>query len=322
MTALFLAAACDTIESMRYDPTPIAIILTSTAAPTEAPSPTATITPTRAPTATPTPLPTRPAYALPCDTTEGTMLDISDNPSALAQENLRYRVYVPPCYFETQQRYPLLILLHGLSYDESQWEDLGIEQTLNTAISSGRLAPMIVAMPYFGTIGQLNNFASDVNYERIIIEELLPDLQSNLCIMPSRQFRAIGGISRGGFWAYSIGLRHLDLFGRIGGHSAYFPGGIDEGYDPLVLAQDAQKLQRNQVALWLDNGGRDSAAASVREMSDILRDENVTVRHIVYPLGEHNNDYWGAHIDEYLAFYGEDWPTDYTDLPSCNADVS
>ena len=31
--------------------------------------------------------------------------------------------------------------------------------------------------------------------------------------------QAIGGISRGGFWAYHLGLRFADMFVAIGGHS-------------------------------------------------------------------------------------------------------
>ena len=42
------------------------------------------------------------------------MVAFNDFKSKTANENLKYIVYIPPCYLQTQKRYPYVILLHGL----------------------------------------------------------------------------------------------------------------------------------------------------------------------------------------------------------------
>jgi len=59
-------------------------------------------------------------------------------------ENLRYRVYVPPCYQESGRRYPYLILLHGAASREDQWENLGVTLAADQGFTLGVLPPMII----------------------------------------------------------------------------------------------------------------------------------------------------------------------------------
>jgi predicted alpha/beta superfamily hydrolase len=86
--------------------------------------PTATPTPTRTPFPTETPDYTATPTAFPCGEGSGQIISIDRFSSEQTSENLRYKVYVPPCYLETQKRYPVVLLLHGLSYKETHWLDL------------------------------------------------------------------------------------------------------------------------------------------------------------------------------------------------------
>lgn len=315
-----LLVACDGLA--RYEPTPVALVITGI--PSLTPLPTITQTPTL----TRTPLPTATAYVtitptpFPCDETAGQIINFKDNLSAIADENIRYLVYVPPCYFQTQKRFPAVYLFHGLSYREQQFLDLGIENALNIGILNGTLAPMIVVMPYLATIGQVDQFPPDPSFERVILEEILPDVERNFCTISNREHRAIGGISKGGFWAYSIAMRHPDLFSKVGGHSAYFPNdpvSIPPPFNPLELASDDTALldASTRLNMYLDNGASDASGRSEQLFSSRLTERGIPHTYIVNPIGEHNNDYWSAHIGEYVAFYGEGWQTQYAQLPSC-----
>ncbi|MCU0511454.1 MAG: esterase family protein [Anaerolineae bacterium] len=313
-----LLMGCDPLAP--YDPTPVAIVITSpptaTVPPTATPTP--TLTPTLPPTATPELLPTPTLF--PCDEQTGQVIEFDDNLSAIADENLRFRVYVPPCYFSTQRRFPLVILLHGLSYREEQWEDLGMLDALDAGILAGELPPMLLVMPYLGSIGQFNQFPPDPSYERVILEELLPQVERNFCVWSRPAYRAIAGISRGGFWAYSIALRHPDIFGVAAAHSGYFPndtGEIPPPFNPLELALNSPALQEAGLRLYLDNGAGDSAGPSVQLLSSRLTQRSIQHTYVVNPTGEHDNTYWGSQVREYLAFYGRTWSRDYNALPSC-----
>lgn len=314
---LLIVVGCDPLAP--YAPTPVAIVITSEPTLTVEPTiiPTATLTRTPLPTSTPdfTPTPT----AFPCESDSGEVIDITDNRSPTAGENLRYRVYIPPCYRETQKRFPLLVLLHGLSYREQQWEDLGLIDALDQGIRLGVAAPMVVVMPYMGQIGQNNRFPPDPSYETVILDELLPAMQRDFCIWESPDYRAIGGISRGGFWAFSIAMRHPDIFGIVGGHSAYFPNtnDIPPAFNPLELALNSSFLEEDTLRMYLDNGASDSSGPSQSLFSSRLTERGISHRYIIHPTGEHNNEYWSAHVSEYVLYYSETWPKSYDALPSC-----
>lgn len=317
ITLVFVLTAC---EPFLYAPTPVTILITVPPTATLSPTPTVTpsITPTTAPTATPF-VPT--ATPFPCDEESGMFIDVDDNASEIARgENLRYRVYLPPCYQSTQKRFPIVYLLHGLSFREEQWEDLGINTALDQGIRAGALPPMILVMPYLGELGQFNTFPPDASYEGFVLEELLPEVERSFCVIGNSDHRAIGGISRGGFLAYSIAMRNPDLFGIVGGHSAYFPinsGDIPPAFNPIELALNEGFLQEIDLRMWLDNGAGDSASSSQQLFSARLTQRNVEHTYVVHPTGEHNNDYWSAHISEYLTFYGREWEKDYGQLPDC-----
>ncbi len=313
---LLLLTGCD---PMAPRATPFPVVVTSDVSPTPIAA-TPTLRPTRTPPPTLTPnLPATPT-AFPCDQDSGEIIEFTDNRSDVAGgENLRYRVYVPPCYYETQLRFPYVILLHGLSYREQQWEDIGAINALEQGIRLGALPPMILVMPYFGSIGGRNTFPPDRSYETHILDELIPDIERDFCTWNTREHRAIGGISRGGFWAYSVAFRHPDIFGIVGGHSAEFPGlaAVPAAFNPITIAQNSSLLPEANLRMYMDNGSGDAAAFSQRELSDALRERSITHRYVINPVGEHNNEYWSSHVSEYMAFYGEEWPEGYGTQPSC-----
>jgi enterochelin esterase-like enzyme len=314
---VFVLAAC---EPLSYNPTPIMVVITE--APTETMIPTSSPTPTITPTASPSLTPFTPSPTpFPCTEETGQFNDIDDNPSEIGRgENLRYRVYVPPCYFSTQKRFPVAYLIHGLSFREEQWEDLGINTALEQGIRIGAMPPMILVMPFMGNLGQRNSFPPDPSYEGFILEELMPAIERNFCTIENPEHRAIGGISRGGFWAFSITMRHPDIFSIVGGHSAFFPndaGEIPPAFNPLELALNESFLQSIDLRIWLDNGVADSVGSSQQLFSSRLTQRNIDHTYVVHPSGKHDNSYWEAHIQEYLTFYGRTWERDYGLLPNC-----
>lgn len=309
-----LVAACDPMAPVA---TPQIIVVT--AEPTATPAATATPSPTRTPVPSPTPDFTATPTPFPCDE-EGRLLESGPNRSAIAREDLPYMVYVPPCYRESQRRFPLVVLLHGLQERQTQWVRLGLESALNQGIRLGTLPPMIVVMPYLGSIGVRNSFPPDPSYETVILEELLPAIERDFCVYQNRAYRAIGGISRGGFWAYSIALRNLDLFGAVGSHSGFFPDDnreVPAAFNPTDIARNSTLLPGANLRLYLDNAARDDAGLGQKTLSDRLAARGIPHNYVINTVGGHDNDYWASHITEYLTFYGSGWPRSFGDLPSC-----
>ncbi len=217
--------------------------------------------------------------------------------SSISSHERKYTIYLPPCYQATDASYPLLLLLHGSDADDSQWTRLGFLNALETAIQQDSAPPMIVLMPYGGSIANKNNF-NGISFDRILLD-LLSQVEERY---RTNGRRAIGGISRGGFWAFHLGLRFADEFVAIGGHSPYFDRDHAEPADnPLDLAESLSR--DTHLQLWMDRGTNDHAADGIDRMHVILRNGGVPHDYVVQPGGDHSEATWRRHIEDYLSFY-------------------
>ncbi|MCY4144838.1 MAG: CapA family protein [Chloroflexi bacterium] len=217
--------------------------------------------------------------------------------SRITSRDRQYTVYLPPCYAAGSAAYPVLLLLHGSNADDSQWARLGFIDALEAGIRAGSAPQMIVLMPYGGAEANQNRFDT-TSYDRIALDFLA---QMSIRYRGSGA-QAIGGISRGGFWAYQIGLRHADDFVAVGGHSPYFDRAhVAPDHNPLHIAE---ALAREAYPrLWLDRGTADHAVTGVEQMRVILERVNAPHEYAVYPGGAHSEDSWAQHVGEYLDFY-------------------
>ncbi len=312
LLASSLIAACDPLAP---EPTPIVIVLSPT--PTRTPLP----TPLPEPTETPTPeIPTEIPTATPwvCGENQGQIVNLTFS-SKVARADEHYRVYLPACYGETTKRYPYVILMHGSDADQTQWtEQLTVQNALEAGLVAKVLPPMILVMPEGGDLQNTNVFKAGASWETLVIDELMPEVERNFCTWNAREGRAIGGISRGGFWAFEIAFRHFDLFGAVGGHSPFFdPDIAPPAYNPLSLAKTVQFPPGLQPRIWLDAGKDDYARPNVEVFQKTLAGRNIDPGYTMNPTGKHEVKYWAEHVSEYLSFYGQTWPRNIEDLPSC-----
>jgi enterochelin esterase-like enzyme len=315
LAAGLLAGLIVACEPLAPEPTPVVIVLSST--PTRPPVPTATPPPTD--TSTPPP-PTETPTATPwvCTETQGQVLTLSF-PSKIARTEVHYRVYLPPCYGSTTRRYPYVILMHGSDADHTEWTDqLNIQGALDTGLATKSLPPMILVMPEGGVLANTNVFRDGASWDNVVVNELMPEIEKNFCTWNTRDGRAIGGISRGGFWAFEIAFRRPDMFGAIGGHSPFFdPQIAPPAYNPLSLAKTVQFPPGLQPRIWVDTGKDDYARPNIDVFQKTLANRNIDPGYTMNPTGQHDVAYWAAHVSEYLAFYGQTWPRNVMDLPSC-----
>jgi len=225
--------------------------------------------------------------------------------SQIAQTDMYYSVYTPACYAQSAATYPALYLMHGSNEDDGQWVRLGLPQVLDQGIAEGTLPPMIVVMPFGEWIANENQFDA-VSWENVFLTELMPLVESAYRIDARREKRAIGGISRGGFWALEIAFRHPDLFNAVGGHSAFLDlGNAPEAYNPLDLALNAPDIDTLRIAL--DRGKDDYAASGLDLLDERLAERDIPYQYTIYPEGQHYFTYWQQHVREYLDFYAANW---------------
>jgi enterochelin esterase-like enzyme len=233
---------------------------------------------------------------------------------------LVYDVYLPPCYYETGRRYPFVLLMHGADQDEKIWTDaLKIGAALEAGLALKALPPFVLVMPRGGELANLNIFRAGAGWESVILDELLPHVEQNLCTWNERDGRAVGGISRGGFWAFVFAMRHPELFGAVGGHSPafYWQNNAPAAYNPLYMARDQEFPPGLLPRMWVDIGADDRGRETAQEFQQMLAARGIEIDFTLNPAGDHTAAYWAEHISEYLTFYAQTWPRNVQDLPSC-----
>ena len=226
---------------------------------------------------------------------------------------MRYRVYLPPCYGGDGRVYPTLYLFGGNVHDEAFWDRLGIDETAEAAIAAGRIPPLLIVMPDNGWLANTTT-SGPTSYEGFVLNELIPHIESQYCAWPAREGRAVGGVSRGGYWSLMMAFRRPDLFRSTGAHS---PALIDSfagaAEDPRVTGA-ANPL--GDLRIWVDIGERDPYLVDARPLHDALTAAGVAHEWRVNP-GIHDEAYWTAHLDEYVTWYAAGFPADRAALPDC-----
>jgi enterochelin esterase-like enzyme len=228
-------------------------------------------------------------------------VETQKNP-AEAGEITEYIIYLPPCYGNPpEQRYPVLFLLHGMHNTDQQWVRIGAPAAADVLIQSGKAAPFIIVMPNEKHSKQPID-QSDFGKE--LINNLVPWIDSHYATCGDRECRAIGGLSRGADWALRIGLSYRQTFLSVGTHS------LSPIFHDLDHIQDWINLPSAYPypRLWLDSGTYDQSLPDARLVEKTLTQNNIPHTWQTF-TGAHNEDYWKAHILDYLSWYVKGWDT-------------
>lgn len=155
-------------------------------------------------------------------------------------EQKRAFVYTPAEYSKNaKKKYPVLYLQHGWGEDETAWSNQGCAHLImDNLIAEGKCKPFIIVMTYgmtngarYGTIGSF----SPKDFETVLVDELIPYVDSHFRTLANKQNRAMAGLSMGGMETKSITLARPDTFDYWG----LFSGGT---YAPSDLKNVKPKL--------------------------------------------------------------------------------
>ena len=133
--------------------------------------------------------------------------------SAILGKEVEYNIYLPADYDKSTRSYPVLYLLHGYSDDETGWTQFGETQGIaDKAIQSGDASPMIIVMPDGGVSWYINSFDGKVKYEDFFVKEFIPFIDANYHTRAKKNYRAIAGLSMGGFGTFTMATKYPELF--------------------------------------------------------------------------------------------------------------
>lgn len=281
-------------QPLAATPTPAPVEPSVPASPVPSATAAATLTAQPSPTITP----------IACSAAPGRVEQVSRAGGA----PLDYRIYLPPCYDLLADRsYPVLYILHGQTYNDDQWDRLGIDEAAEELILSRAVPPFIIVMPLEAET-LADPFAT--RFGSHLAEELVPWVDAQYATCPERDCRAIGGLSRGGAWALNTGFTYWELFDSIGLHST--PPFLNDGYRLSDWLRDIPEGQLPR--LWLDTGKQDWWLKYTVDFEDLLVRLNVPHEWYLFN-GTHDEVYWSAHVGDYLAWYTAPWLDRFPKLP-------
>jgi enterochelin esterase-like enzyme len=220
--------------------------------------------------------------------------------SELMNGELYVSVYFPPCYDEERaQGYPVLYLLHGQTFDDQMWLDLGAGQAADELIADGQAQPFLMVMPYEEFYYRQ---PETTNFPQALTDEIIPFVDQTFNTCGERACRALGGISRGASWALRLGLQQWELFGSFGAHSLpTFRGDLGSlpGWLEALPTDDAPRI-------YLDTGRFDPEVKTAYRVEQVLNEKGF-MHEWHLNEGRHNTEYWTVHLREYMQWYAAGW---------------
>ena len=256
--------------------------------------------------------------------------------SKILQKTVRYTIYLPFDYNTSQRSYPVVYLLHGYSDDDIGWTQFGEDNFIaDQEIASGKIPPMILVTPDAGTSWYINNYDGSVRYEDFFFKEFIPYIESHYRIRAGKSFRAVAGLSMGGYGALVYAMKHPELFVSCAPMSAairtdqqiinfspqrwkviesvvYGPGlkGKERltklliENDPLHLVQTADVKKLKSVKYYIDCGDNDHVTIGNSTLH-ILMTEHHIPHTFIMRHGRHNWTYWRSGLPDALEFIGK-----------------
>ena len=138
--------------------------------------------------------------------------------SAAVDRRMKFDIVLPQGYHQSSDSYPVVYLLHGYMQNYTIWG-----RNLAAAFYARNLNELILVLPDGGNSWFINYASNEDgqlnNWEDHIVEDVISYVDANYRTEARREGRAIAGLSMGGFGAYSLGLRHPELFVSIGSTS-------------------------------------------------------------------------------------------------------
>lgn len=248
--------------------------------------------------------------------------------SSILGKDVAYSIYLPDDYETSNRNYPVLYLLHGWTDDEASWIQMGdMKRIADQAIHENLAVDMIIVMPNAWETWYVNSFDGKERYEDMFFEELIPEIEKSYRARPLKQYRAIAGLSMGGYGALLYSLRHPDAFVACAPLSAaiytdeimeknkdnyrgdlfnklYGKGNVTDHWHSnsvIHLLESLKEENRPKVYYYMDCGDEDTLLHGNNLIHEIMQKKGIKHEFRVRD-GGHTWTYWRTALPEVLRF--------------------
>lgn len=275
--------------------------------------------------------------AISCFAQSGLLKESLKVKSTILSKEMEYSIYFPADYETSNRRYPVLYLLHGYGDDETGWTQFGEAHLIcDRSVQAGELAPMIIVMPDAGVTWYINNYDGKVKYEDYFIKELVPHIDETYRTRPTKQYRAVAGLSMGGYGTLIMATKHPDMFSSaaplsagvftdeeiVAGNAELWQKVLGDLYGKkdltgksrltdhyqknsiLKIIETANADELKKVRYYIDCGDKDFLIKGNMALHGAMIDKKIPHEFRVRD-GVHNWTYWRTALPEVLKFVSE-----------------
>ena len=250
--------------------------------------------------------------------------------SEVLGRSVKYSVYLPDGYELSTRKYPTLYLLHGWTDDETSWVQMGNMQPIaDEAIRSGKTVDMVIIMPDARETWYVNAYDGKDSYEDMFFKELIPYMEKTYRLRQQTEYRAIAGLSMGGYGALLYAIHHPeyfsvcaplsaavyteevinktmqsrrgDLFQRLFGEKVLTDHWYKNSIIHLLEKADVQKL--SAVKFYMDCGDDDALLYCSIAVHEKMKQKKIPHEFRVRD-GNHCWTYWRTALPDVLEFLG------------------
>ncbi len=173
-------------------------------------------------------------------------------------------IYTPPGY-STNQKYPVVYLMHGIGGNEVSWIGQGSNEgdaanIVDYLLSKNLCKPMIVVMPDGNIRSISDSFAAFAAFGDVLIGDLIPWVEKTYSVATDPDSRALSGLSMGGGQTFNFGFPHTDLFHYLGPYSA-----APNTSAPATTITDVAKVKKDLKLIYI---GRGDGPTEIKQGSD------------------------------------------------------
>ncbi len=209
-------------------------------------------------------------------------------------------IYTPPGYSESEM-YPVLYLLHGIGGDEKEWLNHGNPQViLDNLYAENKIVPMIVVLPNgramkddraVGNVFDSVKVQAFSTFEKDLLNDLIPYIETNFPVLKNQQNRAIAGLSMGGGQSLNFGLGNLNTFAWVGGFSS-----APNTKMPKELLPDTEIARKELKLLWISCGDKDRLLNFSKRTHDYMFENQIPHVYQEIPGGFHDFKVWKLNL--------------------------
>lgn len=212
-----------------------------------------------------------------------------------------YLIYLPKDYYESEESYPTLYLLHQFNSDHTSYKTDDINVVLDEAIAADKLDEMIVVIPN----SQEESWWTG-DWAKMITEELIPHIDAKYRTIPDAEHRMTAGCSMGGQGAFSVALNNPEYFSGAASFFGAFSMPPVKEDDVLEIAENESKEYLDGFALYFICGNQDvyGFGEPAIELSQILTSKDVEHEFFI-ENGGHDSAFYIPYFVDALAYLQE-----------------